>query len=685
MPRPFFDFHHNGHNESGNTSIPTPNGRCPDSLSFVVPVVFVVVNLLSLDDKLIPELGHVALILALQLALLQSVLGIFGASRGSARLMAAARGAAFGQGLFVALGFAALAWSFYVNDFSVLNVAEHSSRHLPEVYRLTATWGSHEGSILLWALILSGWTVAVAALAKRGGDPLTTRVLGVMGLVSTGFLAFILFTSNPFLRLDPPPPEGLDLNPLLQDPGMIAHPPLLYMGYVGFSVAFAFAVAALLSGRLDTEWSRRARSWTLVAWLFLTLGIMVGSWWAYYELGWGGWWFWDPTENASLMPWLVGTALLHSLAVTGKRGVFQVWTVFLAIGAFALSLVGTFLVRSGVLSSVHAFAQDPARGFFLLLLLVLFVGAALWVLALRAPKHIAPGPGFALLSRETLILAGNVLLLVATGTVLLGTLYPLMLDALGQGKVSVGPPYFNGVFVPLMVPVLLLLGIGPLAHWQRASWPEILSGMKWPMLAAVVVGPALSLAYGELRWQAMLGLGLAVWIVLATVPRLLQRGCTLVRVGMGLAHCGVAIGVIGIGMVTAFESERSLTMSAGESATVAGHEWLFKGIAEVPGPNYSAVRGTLAVSRGGAPVAELQPEKRVYHASKTTMTESAIRYGMFGDLYAVLGDPLSHETWTVRIFHKPFIGWIWGGAASMALGAALAALGRRKTREGVEA
>ncbi len=633
---------------------------------------------------MIPEFGHVGLILALQLALAQGVLGFVGAARGDARLMAAARGAAVGQGLFVAFGFGVLAWSFYGNDFSVLNVAEHSSRHLPVVYRITATWGSHEGSILLWALILSGWTVAVVRLAKPVADVVAGRAVGVLGVISSGFLAFILFTSNPFLRLDPPPPEGLDLNPLLQDPGMILHPPLLYMGYVGFSVAFAFAVAALLSGRLDEEWARRARPWTLVAWLFLTLGIMVGSWWAYYELGWGGWWFWDPTENASLMPWLVGTGLLHSLAVTGKRGVFQVWTVFLAIGAFALSLIGTFLVRSGVLSSVHAFAQDPARGFFLLLLLAVLVGAALWVLALRAPKHAAHGRGFALLSRETLILAGNVLLLVATGTVMLGTLYPLMLDALGQGKVSVGPPYFNSVFVPLMVPVLLLLGIGPLAYWQQASWPEILRGMKRPVLAAVVLGPALSLAYGELRWQAALGLGLAVWIVLSTLPRLLRRGCTLAQAGMGLAHCGVAIGIIGIGMVTAFESERSLTMTAGESASVAGHEWLFKGIAEVPGPNYSAVRGTLAVSRGGSPVAELQPEKRVYHATKTAMTESAIRYGMFGDLYAVLGDPLSHQTWTVRIFHKPFIGWVWGGAVTMALGAALAAFGRRKPREGGE-
>ena len=634
---------------------------------------------------MIPELGHVGLVLALQLALAQSFFGLRGACTFHVGRMAAARGAAAGQFFFVACGFAALAWSFYCNDFSVLNVAEHSSRHLPAAYRVTATWGSHEGSILLWSLILAVWTFVVSRCFRADDDTLAAGVLGVMGLVSSGLLAFILFTSNPFQRLDPPPPDGLDLNPLLQDPGMIAHPPLLYMGYVGFSVAFAFAVAALLSGRLDTQWARRAQPWTLVAWLFLTLGIMVGSWWAYYELGWGGWWFWDPTENASLMPWLVGTALVHSLGVTGRRGTFQAWTAFLAVGAFALSLIGTFLVRSGVLSSVHAFAQDPARGFFLLLLLALLVGAALVILSLRVPKTVSPDAAFALLSRETLVLSGNVLLLIATATVLLGTLYPLILDALGQGKVSVGPPYFNAVFVPLMVPVLFLLGVAPLTAWRRASGGELQSRLCWPLLAAVCVGPVLVFAYEELRWPAVLACVLAVWIVLMSIAHLRVRGLSLQAMGMSLAHVGVAIGIIGIGMVTAFEREQTLTMKAGESAAVLGFQLQFKGIVEEPGPNYSAVRGRVAVLRGDRVVAELFPEKRIYHASKMPMTESAIDYGLFGDLYVVLGDPLSLDTWTLRVFFKPFIGWIWGGALTMALGGLLAALARRwQSVEGVE-
>ena len=632
---------------------------------------------------MIPELGHLGLILAWQLALIQGVLGFFGAARGNARMMAAARGAALGQSAFVILGFTTLVWSFYVNDFSVLNVAEHSSRHLPVEYRLTAAWGSHEGSILLWALILSFWTVAVTLSTKREGA-IAARVLGVLGLISTGFLAFILWTSNPFLRLDPPPPEGLDLNPLLQDPGMIIHPPLLYMGYVGFSVTFAFAIAALLSGRLDRAWAARARPWALVAWLFLSLGIMVGSWWAYYELGWGGWWFWDPTENASLMPWLVGTALLHSLAVSARRGIFQVWSVILSIGVFALSLIGTFLVRSGVLSSVHAFAQDPSRGFFLLSLLSVLVGAALWVLALRAPKT-DDDAGFAPLSRETLILTGNVLLLVATGTVLLGTLYPLALDALGQGKVSVGPPYFNSVFVPLMVPVLLLLGLGPRLPWKGAPLSRLGAATKWPLIAALVLGPVLSIAYGEFRWSAALAVGLAAWIVLSTVSSLRQGERSLARWGMALAHGGVAVGIVGIGLVTAFESENTVTLTAGQSAEVAGYEWLFKGVVEIPGSNYSAVRGALVVKRDGETLAELFPEKRIYHASKMPMTESAIRYGPTGDLYVVLGDAVSHDTWALRIFYKPFISWIWAGALLMALGAMLAALGHRKARQKGEA
>ena len=626
---------------------------------------------------MLPELGHVGLILALQLAALQGGLGLFGA-RGWPALAAAARGAAFGQCLMVFSGFLALVWAFAVNDFSVLNVAEHSSRHLPLGYRITAAWGSHEGSILLWAVLLSGWTAAVALTLRGDDDGLGSGVLGVLGVINAGMLAFILFTSNPFLRLDPPPPEGLDLNPLLQDPGMIAHPPLLYLGYVGFAVAFAFAVAALVCGRLDRQWAQRAQVWTRLAWMFLTLGIAVGSGWAYYELGWGGWWFWDPTENASLMPWLVGTALLHSLGVTGRRGSFQVWTTCLAIGAFGLSLIGTFLVRSGVLSSVHAFAQDPSRGFFLLLLLALLVGVALALLAWRAPKARAAMP-FELCSRETLVLGGNVLLGVATATVLLGTLYPLILDALGQGKVSVGPPYFNAVFVPLMVPVLLLLGVAPLARWQSSAAAELMSLLKWPALAGLVAGPLLSWGYDELRWQAALALGLAVWMLAATARWLYRDGASWRRWGVALAHGGLAVGIVGIGLVSAFETELSVTLTRGERLSFAGYEMQFKGVVEVPGPNYSAVRAAVEVRRGEQRLAELQPEKRVYHASKMPMTESAILLRPGGDLYVVLGDALSVDTWTLRLFHKPFMAWLWAGAVLMALGGLLVALAGRRT------
>ena len=624
---------------------------------------------------MIPELGHVGLILALQLALWQAVFGLSGV-RGRVAHVAAARGAAAGQCLFVALAFGALVWAFASNDFSVLNVAEHSSRHLPLEYRITATWGSHEGSILLWVLILSGWSAVLAGCFESRSDGLAAGALGILGMVSASLLAFVLLTSNPFKRLDPPPPDGLDLNPLLQDPGMVAHPPLLYMGYVGLSVAFAFAVSALLSGRLDRQWAKRATPWTLVAWTFLTLGIAVGSGWAYYELGWGGWWFWDPTENASLMPWLVATALLHCLRVSAQRGVLQALTVALAIGAFALSLVGTFLVRSGVLSSVHAFAQDPARGFFLLLMLALLIGAALAILALRAPKADVAG-GFSWLSRETLVLSGCVLMLVATASVLLGTLYPLILDALGQGKVSVGPPYFDAVFVPLMVPVLLLLGAAPLVDWRHADAGR-LACLGWFAALAVALGFLLPTAFAAFRWQAALGIGLGAWILLATGASFRSRPLSLRAIGMVLAHGGIAVGIVGIGLVTAFEHEQSRVMKNGERLAFAGYEIEFKGVSEMPGPNYSAVLGSVSISRNGVPLADLLPEKRIYHASKMPMSESAIHSALSGDLYVVLGDALRLDTWTLRLFFKPFIGWIWGGAFLMALGGLLAAIGSRE-------
>ena len=630
---------------------------------------------------MIPELGHVALILALQLALVQSGLCLAGAARNQAGWMRMGKGAANAQLLFVLASFAALAWAYYANDFSVLNVAEHSSRQLPTPYRLTATWGSHEGSMMLWVLILAGWTVALNLGTRRLPPDLKARVLGVMGGVSAVLLAFVLFTSNPFLRLDPPPPEGMDLNPLLQDPGMVIHPPLLYMGYVGFVVAFAFAVATMLGNSASSDWARWARPWTQAAWAFLTLGITVGSWWAYYELGWGGWWFWDPTENASLMPWLAGTALMHALAVTEKRGSLHLWSIFLAITTFSLCLVGTFLVRSGVLSSVHAFALDPARGLFILLFLVLVIGGALLLFALRASSLLRSGSQ-ALVTHEVLVLSGNVLLLVAAATVLLGTLYPLLLDALDLGKVSVGPPYFNAVFVPLMVPVMLLVGLAMHARGIDTRLRAIAAPLKWHGLTALILGAGLPWLYRELRWPAMLAITLASWITLATVQGLVHqyqaRGRQALSVlGMGVAHIGLAISVVGIGFVSSFESEQDLAMRPGDTASLAGYTLTFQGVTEVPGPNFSAVVADLSVSRDGKNVDRLKPEKRVYHASRKQMTESAIRYSVTGDLYASLGEPLKDGAWSVRLYHKPLVIWIWLGALVMASGAAISILARR--------
>jgi cytochrome c-type biogenesis protein CcmF len=630
---------------------------------------------------MIPELGHVALILALQLALVQSVLCLAGAARNQAGWMHTGKSAANAQLLFVLASFAALAWAYYANDFSVLNVAEHSSRQLPTPYRLTATWGSHEGSMMLWVLILSGWTVALNLGTRQLPLKLKARVLGVIGGVSAVLLAFVLFTSNPFLRLDPPPPEGMDLNPLLQDPGMVIHPPLLYMGYVGFVVAFAFAIATMLENTASKDWASWARPWTQAAWAFLTIGITVGSWWAYYELGWGGWWFWDPTENASLMPWLAGTALMHALAVTEKRGKLHLWSIFLAITVFSLCLVGTFLVRSGVLSSVHAFALDPARGLFILLFLVLVIGGALLLFALRASSLLRNAQQ-ALVTHEVLVLSGNVLLLVAAATVLLGTLYPLILDALDLGKVSVGPPYFNAVFVPLMVPVLLLVGLAMHARGIDTRLRAIAAQLKWHGLAALMLGAVVPLLYRDLRWPAMLAITLASWITLTTAQGLVHqyqaRGRQALSVlGMSVAHIGLAISVVGVGFVSSYEREQDLAMRPGDTASLAGYTLTFRGVTEVPGPNFSAVVADLSISRDGKNVDRLNPEKRVYHASRKQMTESAIRYSITGDLYAALGEPLKDGAWSVRLYHKPLVIWIWLGALVMAGGAAISILARR--------
>ena len=641
---------------------------------------------------MIAELGHFSLWLALGVALVMGTLPLVGAQRGRTEWMALARPAARVQFALVAFAFLCLAASFVRNDFSVLNVASHSNTALPLEFRIAATWGSHEGSMLLWLLMQTGWTLAVAQFSRHLPLPVLARILSVMGLLSLGFLLFVLLTSNPFERLSPVPLDGADLNPLLQDPGMIFHPPMLYMGYVGFSVAFAFAVAALIGGTLDAQWARWTRPWTTVAWMFLTFGIALGSWWAYYELGWGGWWFWDPVENASFMPWLVGTALIHSLAVTEKRGGFKSWTVLLAIVAFTLSLLGTFLVRSGVLTSVHSFATDPARGIFILGFLALVVGASLTLYAWRAPK-VGLGARFGLVSRESFLLANNVLLVVAMAVVLLGTLYPLILDALGLGKISVGPPYFDTVFVPLMAPLVFLMGVGPLARWKQAELPDIGKRLRWA--AAVAVAAALGAGWvaGQLTLMSLLGLLMACWIVAAlgadlwerlrprggVHTRLLHRARQLPRatVGMMLAHLGVAAFVLGVTMVRSHEVERDVKMRPGDSTTVNGYTFTFKGVEQAPGPNYQAARGLVTVTRGADKVADMRPEKRIYSVQRMPMTEAAINTRLTRDLYVSLGEIVDGDAWIVRVYVKPFITWIWGGCLLMGLGGLLAVTDRR--------
>lgn len=630
---------------------------------------------------MIPELGHFALILALCVSLVQSVLPLLGAQYGRREWIVLARPAAQASFLLMLASFVALAWSFYVNDFSVQYVVGHSNAQLPTLYRFGAVWGGHEGSLLLWVFMLSGWTVAVAHFSRTLDDAMVARVIGVLGLVTSGLLLFVLFTSNPFDRLLPAAENGRDLNPLLQDPGLVIHPPMLYMGYVGFSVAFAFAIAALLSGRLDAAWARWSRPWTTAAWVFLTLGIALGSWWAYYELGWGGWWFWDPVENASFMPWLLGTALLHSLAVTEKRGSFKSWTVLLAIGAFSMSLLGTFLVRSGVLTSVHAFATDPRRGVFILILLVVVVGSSLALFAWRAPK-VALGGSFALVSRESLLLTGNVLLVVACASVLLGTLYPLLIDALNLGKISVGPPYFNAVFVPIMAPVLFLMAAVPLARWKNTSIKEIALLLWIPGALALVAAVLVPRLMGEWFVMTSLGVALAVWIAasgVTQVARRLSSGLPPTSFwGMHLGHFGMAVFVFGVTMVGSYQEEKDVRMEPGDTVLVGGYQFKMLGVKDVPGPNYSAVRGEFEVTnQGGGYARILHPEKRSYFSSTMPMTEAAIDAGFTRDVYVSLGEPLEGKAWAVRVYFKPFVDWIWGGCVLMALGGLLAMSDRR--------
>jgi cytochrome c-type biogenesis protein CcmF len=650
---------------------------------------------------MIAELGNFALMVALIVAVVQTVVPMWGAWRRDAALMAVARPAATLQFVLVAVAFGCLAYSFVTSDFSVLNVAQHSYSTLPVQYKFAATWGSHEGSLLLWLLMLSGWAFAVAVSSRNLPMTLAARVLSVMGFIGVGFLLFLLFTSNPFERLIPAAAEGSDLNPLLQDPGMVVHPPMLYMGYVGFSVAFAFAIAALIGGRLDASWARWSRPWTTVAWCFLTMGIALGSAWAYYELGWGGWWFWDPVENASFMPWLVGTALIHSLAVTEKRGTFRSWTVLLAIVAFSLSLLGTFLVRSGVLTSVHAFATDPARGVFVLLFLAIVVGGSLALFAWRAGA-VGGGAAFAPVSRESMLLANNVLLIVAMASVLLGTLYPLILDALDAGKISVGPPYFHAVFYPLMAPLVFLMGLGPVAAWRKAELPAVWTRVRWAFGVALACALLLPFTMGSWSPLVAFALFLALWIVTTTVAMVVHRFRTSPQqglraklaansaawYGMLVAHVGIAVFIVGVTLVKGYEVERDVRLDVGQGVELGGYTFTFRGVESAPGPNYRALVGTIDVARNGAPVRTLKPEKRIYNASGQTMTEAAISARITGDLYVSLGEPVSDNgAWGTRIYIKPFVDWIWFGAFIMALGGFIAISDRRyrlavKTRVG---
>ena len=633
-----------------------------------------------------PELGQLALVLALLLALAQSVLPLIGAWRGNRALVAIARPAAAGQAAFVIVAFALLVWAFLRFDFSVAYVADNSNLALPWYYRIAAVWGAHEGSMLLWVLILNIWTLAVAAMSRNLPEAFVARVLAVLGLVGVGFLAFILFTSNPFARLLPMPPDGGDLNPVLQDPGMTFHPPVIYMGYVGFSVAFAFSIAALLGGELEQAWVRWARSWTNVAWAFLTAGIVAGSWWAYAELGWGGWWFWDPVENASFMPWLVGTALIHAQAVTEKRGSLRAWTVLLSIFAFSLSLLGTFLVRSGVLTSVHAFASDPRRGLFILCFLGVVVGGSLLLYALRAPK-VAGGKPFAAVSRETAILIGNLMFTVAAAMVLLGTLFPLIGDAFNLGRISVGPPYFGFLFPLLMAPVVLLLPFGPFLRWGRGE-PGLLGAIALRAGIAAVACAIVAAFFVDGRPKAIVGVAAAVWCAVGTLLYVYKRFREMPRgrrypaemAGMLLAHFGLGVFLVGVLLSESLSVTRDVRMAPGESQTIGSYAFRFDGVKQIVGPNWRGSQGTVTVLRDGRVVGTMHPQKRTY-AREQVQTESAVDPGVTRDLYVALGEPMDANrpdgAWALRLYLKPFIRWLWAGGLFMMLGGFVAAADRR--------
>jgi cytochrome c-type biogenesis protein CcmF len=642
---------------------------------------------------MIPELGQFALILALCLSLVLAIFPMAGSLTNTPRWVAMAKPVTYGQFFFTAIAFACLVNAFLSNDFSVAYVANNGNSLLPTIYKVSAVWGAHEGSLLLWALILSGWTVAVAALTRNLPADMLARVLSVMGMISIGFLSFLLFTSNPFDRVFPVPLEGGDLNPLLQDFGLAIHPPMLYMGYVGLSVAFSFAIAALIGGKLDATWARWSRPWTTVAWVFLTIGITLGSWWAYYELGWGGWWFWDPVENASFMPWLVATALIHSLAVTEKRGAFKRWTVLLSLTAFSLSLLGTFLVRSGVLTSVHSFAADPARGLFILIFLCIVIGGSLMLYAWRAPD-VTSGGRFSMLSRETMLLGNNLLLVVITAFMLLGTLAPLIYDAMGWGKISVGFPWFTTMFVIFTPFMIILMGLGPLTRWKHQAPADLLRTFRVALFVSLAAGLLVALPiFHDGSVSAGLAVLLSVWLCSSLFLSLRQRYRSRASVqkllknpaargngsyfGMVIAHLGVAVFIIGVTFVTQFDVENDVRMTPGQSIEMAGYTFRFDGVRNVQGPNYRADQGTIVVTRDGKEVAQLKPEKRTYTVQSKPMTEAGIDAGLMRDIYVSLGEGLGDGDWSMRLYYKPLVRWIWLGGLLIAIGGLCAALDRR--------
>jgi cytochrome c-type biogenesis protein CcmF len=638
---------------------------------------------------MIPEFGNFSLILALVMAVFLATVPMVGSFTGRQMWMSSARSLTAGMFVFTAIAFAVLTYSFLQDDFSVKYVANNSNSLLPDRYKFSAVWGGHEGSLLLWALVLCTWTLAVSIFSRDLPSDLLARVLSVMGFIAVGFFLFMIITSNPFDRnLPGVPQEGSDLNPLLQDFGLIVHPPMLYMGYVGFSVAFAFAIAALIGGRLDSAWARWSRPWTNMAWAFLTMGLALGSWWAYYELGWGGWWFWDPVENAAFMPWLVGTALIHSLAVTEKRGVFKSWTILLAIFAFSLSLLGTFIVRSGVLTSVHAFATDPTRGLFILCFLGVVVGGSLFLYALRVPV-IRSVPGFTWMSREAFLLLNNVLFVVAAGMVLFGTLYPILVEFIWDDKISVGAPFFNTFFAPLMSIVAVLLGVGMALNWKKTNMGTLLPWLLAPLAGALFLGFITPLLGSEYHWGAAIAVTLGAWVILSCISDVTRKtrnaknrfaalfSFNLSYYGMLLAHVGFAVTLLGASLNTFFSDQRDLRLEYQKPVSVGGHEFELVEVANVSGPNYSAQIGEVKIYQNGKLEAVLKPEKRNYVSGGNTLTEAAIDGGFMRDLYVALGDELDARAWSVRLHYKPFVRWIWLGSIFMALGGCLAILDRR--------